>query len=201
MAFWVRRMLLTEVTEPRSIPAAGLKLHADVVIIGSGASGAVMAYELTRAGAKVVVLEAGPYIKSTEFQEHVPTALETLYADHGNQVNTTGDLAILQGKCVGGSTVVNAAVCFRVPNQVLEHWRIEHGLENLTPDYRRVILLARVDGLTTREIAERMERTPNAVKHLLGRALRRLRSEFGDTESLHLPRNRRLQHRSDDGGE
>jgi choline dehydrogenase-like flavoprotein len=123
-----------KVMEPGTIPAKGLNLKADVVIIGSGASGAVMAYELCRAGAKVVVLEAGPYIPSTEFQEHAPTALETLYADHGNQVNTTGDLSVLQGKCIGGSTVVNAAVCFRVPDQVLEHWITEYGLENLAPE-------------------------------------------------------------------
>jgi choline dehydrogenase-like flavoprotein len=123
-----------KVMEPGMIPAEGLNLKADVVIIGSGASGAVVAYELSRAGAKVVVLEAGPYIRSTEFQEHAPTALETLYADHGNQVNTTGDLSVLQGKCIGGSTVVNAAVCFRVPDQVLEHWITEYGLENLAPE-------------------------------------------------------------------
>jgi len=122
------------VMEPGTIPARGLNLKADVVIIGSGASGAVMAYELCRAGAEVVVLEAGPYIRSTEFQEHAPTALETLYADHGNQVNTTGDLSVLQGKCIGGSTVVNAAVCFRAPDQVLEHWITEYGLENLAPE-------------------------------------------------------------------
>ncbi len=122
------------VTSPEQMPDGGLSLDADVVVIGSGASGAVTAYELSRSGARVVVLEAGPHIPSSEFQEHAPTALETLYQDHGNQLNTTGDLAILQGKCVGGSTVVNAAVCFRVPNQVLENWAIEHGLDNLSPE-------------------------------------------------------------------
>lgn len=122
------------VTAPSAIPDAGLKLQTDVVVIGSGAAGAVTAYELVRRGAKVVVLEAGPHIPSSEFQEHAPSALETLYEDHGNQVNTTGDLTILQGRCMGGSTVVNAAACFRVPDQVLEHWSTEHGLENLSPD-------------------------------------------------------------------
>ncbi|KPK15066.1 MAG: hypothetical protein AMJ62_10815 [Myxococcales bacterium SG8_38] len=122
------------VTQPNEIPDSGLRLQADVVIVGSGAAGAVTAYELSRSGAKVVVLEAGPHIPSNRFQEHAPTALETLYEDHGNQLNTTGDLAILQGKCIGGSTVVNAAVCFRAPDQVLRHWASEHGLDNLSSE-------------------------------------------------------------------
>jgi len=121
------------VTEPHEIPSVGLELRADVAVIGSGAAGAVTAYELSRSGARVVVLEAGPYVPSSQFREHAPTALETLYEDHGNQVNTTGDLAILQGRCIGGSTVVNAAACFRAPNQVLENWADEHGLDNLSP--------------------------------------------------------------------
>jgi RNA polymerase sigma-70 factor (ECF subfamily) len=79
--------------------------------------------------------------------------------------------------------------------------RLEEALEQLKPEYRQVIQLARIDGLTTREIAARMERSPNAVKHLLARALRQLRDEFGDTESLNLPRDRRLRGgEGDDGG-
>jgi len=130
----IQGLPVLKVTPPEQIPDTGLQLEADVVIIGSGAAGAVTAYELSRSGAKVVVLEAGPHIPSAEFREHTPTAFETLYQDHGNQVNTTGDMAIFQGRCVGGSTVVNAAACFRVPNQVLRNWAEEHSLENLSPE-------------------------------------------------------------------
>lgn len=68
--------------------------------------------------------------------------------------------------------------------------RLEHSLSSLSPDHRQVILLSRIDGLTTNEIAARMGRSPAAVKQLLWRALRQLRETFGETESLGLPDRR-----------
>lgn len=116
------------------MPERGLKLEADVVVIGSGASGAVAAYELSKAGAKVVVLEAGPYVKSEQFTERLIKSFQDLYAEGGNQTNKSGDLVVLQGACIGGSTVVNAAVCFRTPDEVLRAWGENHGLDNLSPE-------------------------------------------------------------------
>jgi choline dehydrogenase-like flavoprotein len=111
-----------------------ISLQADVVVIGSGAGGAVAAYELAAAGKKVVILEAGPYVPSTAFREDLPFAFEQLYQDQAGQVNTRGDLTVLQGACVGGSTVVNGAVCFRTPDFILADWQRDHGLVNLTPE-------------------------------------------------------------------
>ena len=122
------------VQQAADIPDRGLKLEADAVVIGSGASGAVAAYELSRSGAKVIVLEAGPYLKSEHFTERLIESFETMYEEGGNQTNKSGDLVVLQGACVGGSTVVNAAVCFRAPDKVLEGWGVNHGLDNLSPE-------------------------------------------------------------------
>ena len=41
----------------------------DVCVIGSGAGGGPVAYELSKAGYNVVVLEKGPYIKTNEFSK------------------------------------------------------------------------------------------------------------------------------------
>src|SRR5690606_3938700 len=103
------------VTRAEDIGDARLTLEADVVIVGSGAGGAVTGYELARRGKKVVILEAGPYIPSQAFTERFTHSLETLYQDQGGQTNKSGDLLVLQGACVGGSTVVNGCVCFRTP--------------------------------------------------------------------------------------
>jgi choline dehydrogenase-like flavoprotein len=116
------------------IQASNLNIEADVVVIGSGAGGAINAYELAKQGKKVVVLEAGPYVPSTKFAEMLAVAMGAMYQDEGGQANTHGDITVLQGACVGGSTVVNAALCFRTPDYYLDLWKKEFGLKNLTPE-------------------------------------------------------------------
>lgn len=69
--------------------------------------------------------------------------------------------------------------------------RLEKSLAHLSPDHRQVILLSRIEGLKIKEVARRMHRSESAIKNLLLRALRELKSSFGDTDSLHLP-DRRL---------
>ena len=65
--------------------------------------------------------------------------------------------------------------------------RLETAFDGLSPDHREVLRLSRLQGLSFTEIAERMNRSPDAVRKLLGRALDELRRSFGKTESLHLP--------------
>jgi RNA polymerase sigma-70 factor (ECF subfamily) len=65
--------------------------------------------------------------------------------------------------------------------------RLQECVNRLSPDHRTVIRLSRIEGLKVREIADRMGRSPSAVKNLLLRAMKELRSSFGDTESLGLP--------------
>ncbi|RSH69240.1 GMC family oxidoreductase [Stutzerimonas stutzeri] len=116
------------------IRSSEVSIEADVVVIGSGAGGAINAYELAKQGKKVVVLEAGPYVPSSKFSEMLAVGMGTLYQDEGGQSNTHGDIAVLQGACVGGSTVVNAALCFRTPDYYLDLWAKEFGLKNLTSE-------------------------------------------------------------------
>jgi len=131
------------VIQAEDIHDKSIKLTADVVVVGSGAGGAVSAYELAKAGKKVVVLEAGPYIPSEQFSEMLAVGMGQLYQDSGGQSNLSKDMTILQGACVGGSTVVNATVCFRTPDYYLKLWAKEYGTtnlstESLTPYFEKV---------------------------------------------------------------
>jgi RNA polymerase sigma-70 factor (ECF subfamily) len=49
-------------------------------------------------------------------------------------------------------------------------------LDQLPEDYRRIILLSKVEGFTTSEVAERLGKTSEATALLLHRAIKRLRS-------------------------
>lgn len=120
-----------------------LSLTADAVIVGSGAAGAVIACELAEAGLDVVVLEEGGYYTAEDFNQLEHEMYPLLYMRRANQ--TTADLSVnvLQGRCLGGGTVVNMADCVRIHDQVLARWRKEFGVSGLdnsalAPSYERV---------------------------------------------------------------
>jgi choline dehydrogenase-like flavoprotein len=129
----------SEVPKPiRLLPVTGdLELTADVVVVGSGAGGAVVAAELSAAGSDVVVLEMGDYLNEADFTGNEAEMTSRLYLGHG--LLATSDLAItvLAGSCLGGGTVVNWSDSLRTPPDVLDEWEREHGLEGITgPDYQ-----------------------------------------------------------------
>ncbi len=70
--------------------------------------------------------------------------------------------------------------------------RLEEAIRGLPEDYRTVLRLVRIQGLSVNETARRLERSPNAVSKVLLRALRLLRQRFGDTESFSLPKDEDL---------
>jgi choline dehydrogenase-like flavoprotein len=126
------------VTQARDVardPALGrqFSIQTEVVVVGSGAGGSVVAYELAKAGRKVLVLESGRYWPSAEFTENLGDTLTKVYRDQAAQANTTADVLFLEGNCVGGSTVIGACVMQRPPDEVFRRWSDELGLKALGP--------------------------------------------------------------------
>jgi RNA polymerase sigma-70 factor (ECF subfamily) len=55
---------------------------------------------------------------------------------------------------------------------------LELALQRLSEDHREVILMMKIEGLSAREVSDRLERSENAVHLLLSRALKRLAEEL-----------------------
>jgi hypothetical protein len=116
--------------------AQDLVLKPDVCIVGSGPGGSMVAQRLARAGAKVVVLEEGGFWTKDDFDMQEATAFPRLYQDRGNRASADLSISVLQGRAVGGGTVINWTTSYRTPDDVLAFWRDREG-SVLTPEALR----------------------------------------------------------------
>lgn len=142
----------------REVPA-GEVMECDTVVIGSGAGGAVAAYELAAAGHAVILLEEGEFFSRSDFGGTAFQQQRLLYREGGQTVALGNSLILLPvGRAVGGTTLINSGTCYRMPSRVLAKWQEQHGLHELTPG-------------SLDEHYERIEQTLGvspAASHLLG---------------------------------
>lgn len=122
----------------------------EVIVIGSGAGGAVAASNLADQGYEVLVVEAGPYLPSSLMSPNELRMSSSLYKDGAIQTTRDRDIIIFQGRTVGGSTVINNGICLRLEregethpdaNDVLATWQALGAAitpEALEASYERV---------------------------------------------------------------
>jgi long-chain-alcohol oxidase len=166
-------------------------LDCDVVIVGSGAGGGVMAGELAARGKSVVVLEKGGYYNEADFTQYEGEMLSRLYDAGGLLTSDDLGFVILQGSCLGGGTVVNYTTAFHPGPQVREQWAREHRLPHFT-DHE---FTASLDAVAQRIGVGTDQNRPSARDAVLIRGLEAL----GWHHAL-LPRNVRGCSQGDDCG-
>jgi hypothetical protein len=127
-----------EVTEPRWTqqvhPAeswTGGDVDCDVVVVGTGAGGAVVGHELAQRGHAVVFVEEGHLYHRHSFDGSTVRSAERFY----RPALALGNAAfpVFLGRLVGGSTAVNGGTAFRTPPWVLERWCEEMGTDDFLP--------------------------------------------------------------------
>jgi choline dehydrogenase len=109
--------------------------RTDVVIVGGGAAGAVMAARLSEDPARsVVLLEAGrAYALISEPSDlrdpgHVPGEPEHDWGYTGRGSRSAAEIFVPSGKALGGSSAVNAAIAMRARDEDIREWQ-SGGLE------------------------------------------------------------------------
>jgi choline dehydrogenase-like flavoprotein len=108
-------------------------LDCDVVVVGSGAGGAVVATELAQAGRRVVVVEEGPHLTAAEHGAMRPSeSVRHVWRDAAMTIawplGDTPPINVTAGRVVGGSSTLTGGVSFRVPPHVHECWIRDRGL-------------------------------------------------------------------------
>ena len=129
----------------------------DVLVVGSGPAGSVLAHELRRGGKRVILLERGSFV--------VPGSMETRLVDDLIDTRTSADgaIRIRNGMAVGGGSLVNVDLCFAPTAEAIrrkiEGWRAagsigpdEFSQPELAREYEWVKQMIGTRTLSDREI-------------------------------------------------
>lgn len=110
----------------------GYTVEADVVVVGSGAGGAIAASNFVEGGFKTVLVEAGQQIKPEDMTRDAPKFLAKHFWEGGlRMLLGGGTIPCMQGRALGGSTVSNSAIMYELPDWVRQEWIEQDGLTNL----------------------------------------------------------------------
>ena len=145
-------------------------LTCDVLVIGSGAGGGVVAGELSAAGYDVMVVEKGDYYAEKDFDGNELNATETMLEKFGSLTTHDTSMVVLAGKLLGGGTTINWSASFRTPDHVLSEWANEYGVTDANTDVWQNSL----DAVWTRSNVNCDESHLNGNNTVLERGLKKL---------------------------
>ena len=124
-------------------PSGPVEETADVVVVGSGAGGCVIAERAAAAGYRTVILESGPWLAAPRFPRIEREAHERLFYGGGVATTRDGAFGILAGETVGGSTSINWMTCLPPRREARVEWARDAGMVGVDgPEFDQ--LLARI---------------------------------------------------------
>lgn len=82
------------------------------------------------------------------------------------------------GSFVPGIEPADTTTPSKIISRKEEQEKLEKAMQRLNPEYREVILLAKIEGLSYKQIGEKIGKSPDAVRMLLVRALNALSKAY-----------------------
>ena len=146
-------------------------LDTEVLIIGSGAGGAVTAASLARAGRSVTVVEEGPWVDPDAVEPFSLDEMVLKYRHHGASAALgTPGIAYAEGRCVGGSTEINSGLYHRLPEHLAADWRRDYAiadfdeatLDRYAAEIEETITVGHVPGTPPPSLTAMVPFLPNA---------------------------------------
>ncbi len=100
----------------------------DLIVVGSGPSGGRIAHEMVKSGARVLLLEAGPFLRGRDFPKSELASSAEMFWGGGIELSSDARLGFLRARCVGGTSIVNQALLDRFDEYVWDEWRALTGI-------------------------------------------------------------------------
>lgn len=147
------------VLDPFSLARHDGPLHAEAIVIGTGAGGSAAFRELAHSGVDVIALEAGHFhLPHLEFRQREDLMMPELFWAMGARTDDDVRLTLTHGKGVGGGTVHNICLSEDTPPAILERWQAEAGLDDrwspaaMEPIFQRVRNILHVGPIAEGEV-------------------------------------------------
>ncbi len=114
----------------------------DYIVVGSGPSGGRISHDLVKSGARVLMIEAGRFLKAKDFPKPEIESSSQMFWGGGVELNHDARLGFLRAKIVGGTSIVNQALLDRFDDLVWSSWSEETGIpfsdSFISPHYEAV---------------------------------------------------------------
>ncbi len=109
-----------------------LTLTCDVLVVGSGAGGGVVASELATAGHNVLVVDKGEYFEDNDFCGRELNSYERMYENYGALTTTDTSIMVFAASVIGGGTTINWTGSLRTPEDILYDWERQYGFDGIS---------------------------------------------------------------------
>jgi choline dehydrogenase-like flavoprotein len=130
---------LLNIWRPKFVDTSNVSsLEYDIVIVGSGCGGGLMACELSKEGYKVLLCEKAPYLHNSEYKYGERDGFSEVLERKGAFQSENGSITVMAGNAWGGGSAVNWSASFKPPQALLEEWKKVYGLGHLVePEFQK----------------------------------------------------------------